>query len=630
VYSFLSFYINKDIALESAIQKLILLGYTRVDEVFEPGDFSVHGDTLEIFPINFTCPLRVEWEFNTVKKLYGFNKKSNQSLNKYESLIIIPRLKKPHKIPPEEIPLEALLKINIGDCVVHSNYGIAMFNGIKKITAREKTNYYFELEYFNKDKIYVHRNDAYLIQKYINFNSRHPPLTRLSSNEWKNTKEKVKKEIRSFALGILKIQAQRQVSGGIQYPKDTDWQKKFESSFPYSETKDQITASLEVKRDMESTYCMDRIICGDVGYGKTEIAMRAAFKGVMHNHQVAFLVPTTILAYQHYANLIKRLSRFPFYLEMLSRFRSPSQQKEILLKLRKGKVDIIIATHRLLSADVIFKNLGLLIIDEEHKFGVEHKERIKQIKSKIDVLSLTATPIPRTLYMSMVGIKQVSTIKTAPSERLSIKTRIIDFNHGIIKKAITSEVQRGGQVFFIHNRVKSIEIVYRKLKKILPETVSIQVVHGQMPPRLMEKVMLDFINKKIDCLLSTAIIESGIDIPSANTIIINDSHRFGLADLHQLRGRVGRINIQAYAYLITPKTTSISEGALNRLKMLEKFSGLGSGFDIAQGDLELRGAGNILGKEQHGFIWAIGLDMYCRLLKEEVAYLREIFKLGSN
>jgi len=630
VFNPLIFYINKETSLETAKQRLASMGYCRTGEVFELGDFSVHGDTLEIFPVNFAFPLRIEWEFDVIKKIYSFNKQVNRSLDKYESLVIIPRLKQSRKIPPEDIPLEALLKISINDYVVHAHYGIGKFNGTKKMTVREKTDYYFELEYSNKDKLYICRDNAHLIQKYVNFNLNRPKLTRLGTNEWKNTKEKIKKGIRNFALGIIKIQAHRQIKGGIKYPKDTDWQKRFESSFPYLETKDQANATKDVKKDMESVRCMDRIICGDVGYGKTEIAMRCAFKGVMSNYQVAFLVPTTILAYQHYANLKKRLSEFPFYVEMISRFRSSCEQKEILLKLKEGKIDIIIGTHRILSPDVIFNNLGLLIVDEEHKFGVEHKERIKQIKSNIDVLLLTATPIPRTLYMSMVGIKQVSLIKTAPLERLAIKTRIINFDHKIIRKAITDEIGRGGQVFFIHNRIESIELIYKKLKKILPKDINIQVVHGKMPSRLMEKVIVDFINKKIDCLLSTAIIESGIDIPSANTIIINDAHRFGLADLHQLRGRVGRINIQAYAYVVVPKTVNISENALNRLKMLEKFSDLGAGFNIAQSDLELRGAGNILGKEQHGFIYAIGFDMYCRLLRKEVGYLQELFQLKNN
>ncbi|HIE36209.1 MAG TPA: DEAD/DEAH box helicase, partial [Candidatus Omnitrophica bacterium] len=440
------------------------------------------------------------------------------------------------------------------------------------------------------------------------------------------TKEKVSKGIREFALQLLRMEAQRKLIGGFKFSPDTEWQKIFEEKFPYQETEDQIKAIQEVKKDMETTSCMDRIICGDVGYGKTEVAMRAAFKAVMDNKQVAFLVPTTILAYQHFTNLLKRVEDFPLKLEMLSRFRTPHQQREIIRRLREGKIDIVVGTHRLLSSDVYFKDLGLLIIDEEHKFGVEHKEKIKELKVGIDVLTLTATPIPRTLYMSLIGIKDISLIKTPPKERLATKIIICEFNPKVLGEAIIQEVKREGQVFFIHNRVQTLPKIEKILKNYLPSEIKIGVVHGRLPSSVMEKIMLDFIERRVNCLLSTAIVESGIDIPWANTIIINDAHTFGLADLHQLRGRVGRLNIRAYAYFVIPNKGAISDEAKKRLKMIEKFSHLGSGFEIAMSDLELRGAGNLLGKEQHGFVWMVGFDLYCRLLKKEIEYLREIFK----
>jgi transcription-repair coupling factor (superfamily II helicase) len=453
-----------------------------------------------------------------------------------------------------------------------------------------------------------------------------PKLSRLGSREWIRTKERVSKGIREFALQLLRMEAQRKLMGGFKFSPDNEWQKIFEEKFPYQETEDQIKAIQEVKKDMESAMCMDRIVCGDVGYGKTEVAMRAAFKAVMDNKQVAFLVPTTILAYQHYTNLLKRTKDFPINVEMLSRFRTYHQQKEIIQRLKEGKIDIVVGTHRLLSPDVGFKDLGLLIIDEEHKFGVEHKEKIKELKVGIDVLTLTATPIPRTLYMSLVGIKDIFLIKTPPKERLATKTIICEFNPKILREAIIQEVKRQGQVFFIHNRIQTLPKIEKILRNYLPSEIRIEVVHGKLPSSLMEKIMLDFIEKKIDCLLSTAIVESGIDIPFANTIIINDAHIFGLADLHQLRGRVGRFNVRAYAYFVIPNKETISEEAKKRLKMIEEFSHLGAGFEIAMSDLELRGAGNLLGKEQHGFVWMVGFDLYCRLLKKEIEYLREIFR----
>ncbi|MFH1902226.1 MAG: DEAD/DEAH box helicase [Candidatus Omnitrophota bacterium] len=630
MFDTLKIYTHKEISLQETIEKIVQLGYRRVDEVNEEGDFSLRGDTLEIFPVNFNYPLRIEWEFETVKKIYNFDKILNKKIIDYDYLIIIPLLKKSkRKLAAEDFPLDAVLRIKKGDYVVHSQYGIGKFLGIKQLEVRGKKDCYFEVEYKFKDKLYVSKEEIHLIQKYTNFSIKPPRLSRLGSGEWLKTKERAERGIKMFAFGLLRMQAQRKIIGGFKSSADTEWQKIFEESFPYQETQGQVKASLEVKNDMESRQCMDRIICGDVGYGKTEVAMRAAFKAVMSSRQVAFLVPTTVLAHQHYINLLNRLGDFPFYVEMLSRFRAPYEQKRILEKLREGKIDIIVGTHRLLSSDVSFKNLGLLIVDEEHKFGVEHKERIKKLRVGIDILTLTATPIPRTLYMSLVGAKSMSLIRTPPSERLAVETKIIEFSPQILKEAVSRELNRQGQIFFIHNRIKTIRKIEKILKRIFPTQVRIGVVHGRLPARAIERVMLNFLEGKLDCLLSTAIVESGIDVPSANTIIIDDAYRFGFSDLHQLRGRVGRFNVQAYAYLVCP-SKSTTFAARKKLEVIREFSHLGAGFEIAMRDLELRGAGNILGKEQHGFIWMIGFDLYCRLLKKEVEYLQETFKIEAG
>lgn len=630
MFDTLKIYRHKELPLKNAVSQLVALGYHRVDAAAEEGDFALHGDTLEVYPINFNFPLRIEWEFETIDKIYAFDKAVNRKVADYDLLIVIPHPKKAKRYASENSPLNAVLRIKKGDYVVHSRYGIGKFCGVRNMTVRGESGPYFEIEYDRKDKLYVSKEDAHLVQKYTGFSLKRPRLSRLGSKEWSRTKEKVQKGIKVFALEILKMEAQRKIIGGFKYIADSQWQKKFEESFPYEETEDQVRSTAEVKSDMEKPGCMDRIICGDVGYGKTEVAMRAAFKGVESGKQVAFLVPTTILAYQHYANLVKRLKDFPFYVEMLSRFRTRHEQDSILKKLSQGKIDIIVGTHRLLSDDVSFKDLGLLIIDEEHKFGVGHKEKIKKLKVNVDVLTLTATPIPRTLYMGLIGLKGISIIRTPPKQRLAVKTEIIEYNIDGLREIIIKEFKRGGQVFFIHNRIETIHGIEQSLKKVLPSEIKLALVHGRLPTQVMEKVMMDFINQKIDCLFSTAIVESGIDIPTANTIIIDQAHRFGLADLHQLRGRVGRFDLQAFAYLVVPEGRNIPQDAVNRLEHICEFSHLGAGFEVAMTDLELRGAGNILGKEQHGFVWMVGFDLYCRLLKKEIEYLKQAFKIDIN
>lgn len=625
MFQTLTIYKNKEVSLEDIIVNLEQLGYHRQEMVSSEGDFSLRGDTLEVYPVNFEYPLRIEWEFDIIKKIYTYDKLIHKKIIDYEFCIIIPYFKKKRPYLSEELPLETTLRIKDGDYVVHNKYGIGIFKGVKKIKDKNhKETPHFVIEYRNNDRLYVPFQEGYLIQKYTSFSSKAPTLNILGSREWQRTKERVEKGIKEFALKLLRLEAQRKITEGFPFSLNQEWQKLFEDKFPYDETPDQKKAWEDVKKDMTSTKCMDRIICGDVGYGKTEVAMRAAFCAITSFKQVAFLVPTTILAYQHYENLKSRLRPFPFRVEMLSRFRSPAEQKSIVKELREGKIDLVVGTHRLLSDDISFSSLGLLIIDEEHKFGVRHKEKIKELKVGVDVLTLTATPIPRTLYMSLVGIKDISVIKTPPKQRCAIKTKIVNFSHSLICDIITKEVKRGGQVFFINNRIETLPQIERFLHNYLPSEIKFSVIHGRLSPSYIEKVMLLFIKGEIDCLVSTAIVESGIDIPAANTIIINNAHHFGLADLHQLRGRVGRFNRQAYAYLVIPNKEKVSSEALERLKMIEEFSHLGAGFDIAMKDLELRGAGNILGKQQHGFVWMVGFDLYCRLLKKEIEYLKSL------
>jgi transcription-repair coupling factor (superfamily II helicase) len=625
MFNSLKIYKHKAISIESVCQALSNLNYSGGQGVDEPGDFAQKGDTLEVFPVNFSQPVRVKWDFDQISEIYSFDENFTKILE-YDLLIIVPYAKKTRHYLSEDYPLEGSLRIKTGDYVVHTHYGIGKFLGTKKIKADGKEEYFFQIEYADSDRIYVSKENAHLIQKYLNLGIKHPDLTKLGTKQWKKVIAKVQKGVHQYALTILKVEAERRLIGGIRYPKDSKWQKKFERQFPYQLTPDQKKAAKTVKNQMQSFQCMDRLLCGGVGYGKTEIAMRAAFRAAASGRQVAFLVPTTILAYQHYINLQRRMKDFPLCVEMLSRFRAKSEQRNIVKRIKEGKVDIVVGTHRLLSDDINFKELGLLIIDEEQRFGVKDKVKIKSRRAGIDVLALTATPIPRTLYMSMVGIKDISLIQTPPRERLAIKTKVYPFSIKIIKKYIKREVARAGQLFFIHNRIKDIAAIARKIKNELPD-LKVGLAHGRLPASEIEEVMLKFVNGEIDILFSTAIVESGIDIPNANTIIINNANNFGLADLHQLRGRVGRRKLQAYALCLRPPLDKIKSESRKKLEFIEQFSHLGAGFELARRDLELRGAGNILGKQQHGFIWMVGFDFYCRLLKKEVDYLKEAFRI---
>ncbi|HSA31817.1 MAG TPA: helicase-related protein, partial [Candidatus Omnitrophota bacterium] len=471
------------------------------------------------------------------------------------------------------------------------------------------------------DKLFVPAHDIHLIQKYIGFSKKPPQTHKLGTKEWQSTRNRIQKSVERLALELLRVQALRASLKGFRFSQDSDWQKEFEHQFPFEETPDQVQAIEHVKTDMESESPMDRLLCGDVGFGKTEVALRAAFKAVMDHKQVAILVPTTILAEQHFYNFTDRMKQFPVKIAMLSRFRTKKEQAQTIAGLSDGSIDIAIGTHRLLSKDVSFKDLGLIIIDEEQRFGVKAKEKLKHLRVLADVLTMTATPIPRTLYMALSGAKDMSVISTPPQNRVPVVTEIVEYDEPIIHQAIKRELDRKGQVFFLHNRVQDIERLAVKLQKLFPQA-RIAIGHGQMPPRLLEEIMLKFLKNQIDILVCTTIIESGIDIPNANTLIINRADRFGLADLHQLRGRVGRFTNQAYAYFIVPPKKVLSYRSQTRLNALEKYSELGAGFQIAFEDLQIRGAGNLLGKQQSGYIAAVGFDMYCRLLKESVEHLK--------
>ena len=622
MFKSLKIYKNQVYDYDSLLSDLENLGYKKVLSVKEEGDFSTKGEVLSVFPAGFQYPLRLSWELDRISSIYNFDPDTGLNLQEFEVVIILPVLKKrASKLSySHQVPLQGWVDIKSGDFVVHTDYGIGIFRGKETIKGKD----YFVIEYQDKAKVYVKEEDLHLIQKYISLWHKKPRLSKLGSKEWRRTKEKVQKGIHSFALQLLKREALRKARGGFKFSADTEFQEIFNSYFPYEETPDQKKAWIETKQDMESDKCMERLICGDVGYGKTEVAMRASFKAVMDSKQVAFLVPTTILAEQHYYNFIKRIKDLPVRVEMLSRFKTKSSQRRILEELRKGKIDIIIGTHRLLEDDVKFKDLGLLIIDEEQKFGVKAKEKLKSLKENVDVLILTATPIPRTLYLALSGIRDISIISTPPKQRLATKTFVCKFDKELIRQAILRERQRKGQVFFIHNRIKDIYKMYKFLKDLLPSDVSIGVAHGRMKNKELEEVMLKFIRGELNILLSTNIIESGTDIPQANTIIVNDAHNFGLSDLHQLRGRVGRKDVQGYAYFLVPSLEDIPEDSRRRLEAIQQFSFLGAGFNIAMQDLEIRGAGNILGKEQHGFIYSIGLDLYCRLLKEEIEKIKSL------
>jgi transcription-repair coupling factor (superfamily II helicase) len=519
-------------------------------------------------------------------------------------------------------PVDTLSDLQEGDYVVHASYGIGKFAGIETIQEKGGTNEYLTIEYADSAKIQVSVRNIALVQKYIGTSPKHPKLSKVGSKRWQKQKEKVARSVRDLAAELLEVQAKRQASGGIAFGEDSNWQVEFEESFAYQETPDQTTAGEQIKTDMRRPVVMDRLLCGDVGYGKTELAMRAAFKAIEKGKQVAVLTPTTVLCVQHGRTFTERFADFPVCIEVLNRFRTAKQARDIVARTKAGKVDVLIGTHRLLSGDVGFRDLGLLIIDEEQRFGVEHKEKLKKLRVNVDILTMTATPIPRTLHMSLLGLRDISSLGTPPLDRRSIVTTVTHYNDQLIKKAIYRELNRQGQVFFLHNRVRTIEKKAWDIRKLIPDA-KITIAHGQMSKSELETAMIEFVAGEIDVLVCTTIIESGLDIPNANTIFINDADRFGLAELHQLRGRVGRYKHRAYAYMLLPTSRSITPVAAKRLKAIEEYSHLGAGFRIALRDLEIRGAGNILGAEQSGHIQMVGYQMYCELLADAVRRLKD-------
>lgn len=514
--------------------------------------------------------------------------------------------------------IQDFAELSIGDFVVHEKHGLGIYRGIEKVEVDRIVKDYIKIEYRGGSNLYIPATQLDCLQKYSGADAaKAPKLNKLGTQEWNKTKSKVRGAVKNIAKELVELYAVRQEKEGYVCGPDTVWQREFEEMFPYEETEDQLSAIEDTKRDMESTRIMDRLICGDVGYGKTEVALRAAFKEVQESRQVAYLAPTTILAQQIYNTFVQRMKEFPVRVELLCRFRTPAQQKKAIEDLKKGQVDVIIGTHRILSKDVQFKNLGLLIVDEEQRFGVTHKEKIKQLKKDVDVLTLTATPIPRTLHMSLIGIRDMSVLEEPPMDRMPIQTYVMEYDEETVREAINRELRRGGQVYYVYNRVTDIADVALRIAKLVPDA-RVDFAHGQMSERELENVMYSFVNGDIDVLVSTTIIETGLDISNVNTMIIHDSDRYGLSQLYQLRGRIGRSNRTAYAFLMYRKNVMLKETAEKRLAAIREYTDLGSGFKIAMRDLELRGAGNLLGAQQHGHMNAVGYDLYCKMLNEAV------------
>ncbi len=590
----------KRLAMDLAEQGLTAFYSEDPERELAPGEvMTCYGHVLK----GFEYPL-LKYVILSESDIFGREKKKKRRHKKYEG-------QKIHDFS----------ELKVGDYVVHESHGLGIYRGIEKVEVEHVVKDYMKIEYRDGGNLYILATGFDAIQKYGSGDGRKPKLNRLGTQEWNRTRTKVRSAVDEVARDLVELYAVRQQKAGYQFEKDTVWQREFEEMFPFEETEDQLTAIEATKADMESARIMDRLICGDVGYGKTEIAIRAAFKAVQCSKQVVFLVPTTILAQQHYNTFIQRMKDFPVRVDLLSRFRTPSEQKKTIEDLKKGLVDIVIGTHRVLSKDVQYKDLGLLVIDEEQRFGVAHKEKIKKIKENVDVLTLTATPIPRTLHMSLAGIRDMSVLEEAPEERMPIQTFVCEYNEEMVREAIVRELSRGGQVYYVYNRVNTIADVAASLAALVPEA-AVSFAHGQMQERELERIMYDFIDGEIDVLVSTTIIETGLDISNVNTMIIHDSDHMGLSQLYQLRGRVGRSNRTAYAFLMYKKDKMLKEVAEKRLQAIREFTDLGSGFKIAMRDLEIRGAGNLLGKSQHGHMEAVGYDLYCKMLNEAVKHLK--------
>ncbi len=604
-------FLEKDqfLNLSQFLRKLDEMGYEKVWRVSEPGEFSQRGGVVDVFPINLNYALRFEFfgnKIETIEKL-PIEIKDEQSFKEI--------LKK--KLKSQKL-FSDLKGLKPGDYLVHLDHGIGKFIALTQLFCDRNIIKYYILEYDKGDKLYVPTGLERKLSRYIGFVE--PKISRLGSPFWQKTKKKVKEEAEKLAKELLEIYAKREIARRPPYLPDDEFDFQLALNFQYEETPDQIEALEEIKQDLESEKPMDRLLCGDVGFGKTEIALRSMIKVVKSGYQTAMICPTTILANQHFQNFKKRLENLPIKVAMLSRLQNKREQKEIIENLKEGKIDILVGTHRILSKDVEFKNLGLLVIDDEQRFGVKQKEKLKKLRASLDVLSLSATPIPRTLYMSLVSLKDISLIQTPPIGRLPVKTFILPFSEKIIKKAIEEEIKRGGQVYYLHNRVETIEAAKNFLERILPE-ISFGIAHGRLKEKELVKIVNSFQNKKIDVLVATTIIENGLDLPNVNTLIVADSTRLGLAEAYQIRGRIGRSHIQAFAYFLYG--SHLSGKAKMRLDALKEAEELGSGYKIALKDLEIRGAGNILGKEQSGNINKVGLNLYCQMLSEAIEKMKK-------
>ncbi len=595
---------GKKLSLSEFLRRLDEMGYEKVLEISEIGEFSHRGGIVDVFPINTNFAIRIEFLGNKIEQILKLPIEIKDEKREKE---ILKKKLKSQKI------FSDLRDLKPGEFLVHLDHGIGIFRGFSEIKGQK----YYQIEYTNGDKLFVPFGLERKLSRYIGFSE--PKVSRLGTLTWIKTKRKVKKEAEKFARELLKIYAKRELAKRPPYLPDDEIDEYLKETFPFEETPDQIRAIEEIKRDLESEKPMDRLLCGDVGFGKTEVALRAMVKVVKSGYQAVMLCPTTILANQHYQNFKKRLKNLPIKVEMLSRLTPKREQKRIIKDLKEGKIDILVGTHRILSKDVEFKKLGLLVIDDEHKFGVAQKEKLKKLRAELDVLSLSATPIPRTLYMALSSLKSISLIQTPPQGRLPIKTFILPFREKTIKEAIENEVKRGGQVYYLHNRVQTINSVKNFLENLLPN-LKFGIAHGKLNERELVKIMEDFQNKKIDVLVATTIIEAGIDLPNVNTLIVADATRLGLSQAYQIRGRIGRSHIQAFAYFLYPKR--LTPLAKERLKALKEAEELGSGYKIALKDLEIRGAGNVLGREQSGNINKVGLNLYCQMLAQAIEKMR--------
>lgn len=671
---------GEEIILDELIEKLLAFSYIRRPVTGERGEFSVKGGIIDVFPANANEPARIEFFGDAVESIRIFDPVSQRAKTETTQIMILlsresrekglfeilprgitvvidkgtaafeelkdtlaafavdnlsawvaPRLhplRRAARIPGrknEGVGEDIRADLEVNDYVVHEDYGVGIYRGLHRIEEGE----FILIEFGQGDKLYVPPNLMGRVEKYVSEEGYKPKLSRLGGVAWQNLKSRVKKSVKDLTRDLLDLYAERKRARKDPLPPDDAWQKELEDSFPYEETADQLKAINEVRRDLESEIPMDRLLCGDVGYGKTEVALRAIVKTASAGHQVAVLVPTTILAEQHYHYFKERLSTFPFTIAALSRFKSKDEQKNIVEGLKLAEINIVVGTHRLLQKDVVFRDLGLIVIDEEHRFGVTHKEKFKKLRKNVDVLSMTATPIPRTLYLSLSGARDLSLIQTPPADRSPVRTYVAAFNPTLVREAILRELDRGGQVFFVHNRVETIDNVAVTLKELIPE-LRIAVAHGQLRALELEKVMDEFLNREHDVLLCTAIIESGLDIPNVNTIIINYASRLGLAQLYQLRGRVGRSPVRAYAYLLYHPEEMATASALARLSAIQEFTTLGAGYKLALRDLEIRGCGNLLGAQQHGHMLAVGFDLYSELLEEAVKEIKGEKPLPSH